>query len=201
MVETMGENLDYLQKSLQKRYPNTKFELYNYGVGGDNVEMGLNRLNSNFKRGSRNYPSLMGLKPDIIIVGSFSYNPFEPQNPEKHKALLKELAHRLRNTDARVYILIEIAPRSANFGHGAGGVNWPEDLAKAHAEKIIGQLIDSINVANELSVGLIDVFSKSQVFGGNFGNPFFISRYDGIHPSARGHKFTADMISATIGLP
>ena len=33
MVDTMGEKLEYLQETLGKKYPQTKFDLYNYGVG------------------------------------------------------------------------------------------------------------------------------------------------------------------------
>lgn len=33
MADTMGESMEYLQESLKARYPQTNFNLYNYGIG------------------------------------------------------------------------------------------------------------------------------------------------------------------------
>lgn len=76
MIQTMGPNLDYLQKDLLKKYPRNDFVMYNYGVGGEKVTSGLARLNAPFELNGRSYPPLSELKPDILIVGSYAYNPF-----------------------------------------------------------------------------------------------------------------------------
>ena len=67
MIDTMGENLDYLDKALKAKYPQTNFQLYNYGIGSQNVEEGLARFENNFSYQSRNYPPIGQIKPDVII--------------------------------------------------------------------------------------------------------------------------------------
>ena len=93
MVDTMGENMEYLGESLQTVYPQTKFNLYNYGIGGQNVKQGLDRFNQPFSYQTRNYPPIIGINADIIIVASFAYNPFSPHNRDQHWLTLTELVN------------------------------------------------------------------------------------------------------------
>jgi len=88
MIDTMGENLDYMQKSLGAKYPGTTFKLYNYGIGSQNIEQGLARLNSSFSYQTRNYPPLSKISADVLILGSFAYNPFQTTTPKNITACL-----------------------------------------------------------------------------------------------------------------
>jgi ABC-type proline/glycine betaine transport system ATPase subunit len=38
MVDTMGTDLPYLRQALEKHFPNTEFNLLNYGIGAENIE-------------------------------------------------------------------------------------------------------------------------------------------------------------------
>lgn len=201
MVETMGENLEYLDKSMKKYYPRFDFKFYNYGIGGDNIDKGLSRLNEEFHRNTRNYPALSQLHPDVLIIGSFSYNPFVPHDKDKHARLLAELANRGRLVSNKTYILKEIAPLETGFGKGPRGVNWPEDSVKVHVGYILDQLANVSDVTNYLNVGLIDVYSVSIIPGSRFGKPLYVNKDDGIHPSVEGIILTADKIASTISLP
>lgn len=197
MVETMGENTDYLQKSLSAKYPTTQFKLYNYGIGGQNIEQGLNRFSLPFNYKTRNYPPLPEIHPDILIVGSFSYNPFADHDRTKHSRLLREMINQARGASGRVYLIAEIAPLKTGFGKGVGGINWLEDKAATQALHIIEQLDNAVTLAKTENVPLINAFQSSKTEG-NYGNPAYVAPHDGIHPSIAGHVFMANLIAALL---
>ena len=199
MVDTMGENLEYLQEVLVKKYPATKFNLYNYGIGGQNVEQGLSRFESSFVNRERQYPPLPALVPDVLIIGSFAYNPFPNHDRNRHYSLLRDLITKAKSVSPNVYLLAEIAPLKIGFGKGKNGVNMEESVALEHSRHIIEQLDDVINLSKEANIPLINVYYESRDEG-SFGNPYLVNIDDGIHPSVAGHDFTAESIVEKIKL-
>lgn len=200
MVDTMGENLEYLQIAMKSRYPNTTIRYYNYGIGSQNVVDGFARFKIPFNYKTRNFDSIPQLRPDIIIVGSFAYNIFTPHDKIKHWLALWNLVQEAKNTGSDVYMLAEIAPLKVGFGKGPGGVNWAEDNAHQHAGKITEQLENAVYLARDhLKVPLINAYSATKV-DGKFGAKRFVDPNDGIHPSIEGHGLMAEMIAATIKL-
>lgn len=199
MVDTMGEKLDYLQKALSAKYPTTTFKLYNYGIGAQNIEQGLARWDQPFSYQTRNYPLITGINADVIILGSFAYNPFPPHDRNRHYLNLRELVKRANSQTASVYLLAEIAPLKTGFGNGPGGINWSTDLANTQSAHIVEQLENVINVSSSDNVKLINAYKQSQV-DGKFGNPTYVSTHDGIHPSLEGHVLMANLITRTISL-
>ncbi len=199
MIDTMGENLDYLKKSLAAKYPGTIFKLYNYGIGSQNVEQGLARWGSAFSYQTRNYPPITQIGADVVIVGSFAYNPFPPHDRNRHFVDLGELVGRAKTTGANVYLLAEIAPLKVGFGKGPGGPNWPEDLASVQAQHIVEQLENAVNLSASDSVSLMNAYEAS-LYDGKFGNPVYVNQHDGIHPSVQGHVLIANLIARTIKL-
>jgi len=197
MVDTMGEKLEILQKILDSKYPKNRFNLYNYGIGGQNVEQGLGRFESSFVNRERQYPPLPALAPDVLIVGSFAYNPFSTHDRNKHYALLKDLFAKAKNVSSNVYLLAEIAPLKTGFGKGKNGINMEENVALEHASRIIEQLDDAINLSKEANIPLINAYYKSRI-DGSFGDPYLVNKDDGIHPSVAGHYFTAELIVKSI---
>lgn len=193
MIDTMGENLEYLQKILASKYSQTKFNLYNYGIGGQNVEQGLARFESTFVNRERQYPPVPALFPDVLIIGSFAYNPFSTHDRNKHYSLLKDLITKAKKVSSHVYLLAEIAPLKTGFGKGKNGVNMAEEAALEHSIHIIEQLDDVINLSQAENIPLINVYYNSRIYG-SFGNPDLVSKDDGIHPSEAGHSFTAELI-------
>jgi len=194
MVDTMGERLEYLEHSLKRLYPSVQFTLYNYGKGSENVEMGLNRWNSRLDYMDRHYPAITEIKPDIIVMGSFAYNPFSPYERDRHWIGLTKLVEQAKTISPNVYMLAEIAPLRNAFGKGPNGVNWDDNTAYTHSGHIIEQLENAIGLSKNLHVPIIDVFDASK------GNSGYTNQSDGIHPSVSGHEFTADMIANTIQL-
>ncbi len=194
MVDTMGERLEYLEHSLKKIYSNVNFTLYNYGKGAENAEMGLDRWNNALNYQDRHYPSITDLKPDIIVIGSFAYNPFSPYIRDRHWTGLTKLVETAKTVTPNVYMLAEIAPLRGSFGKGPNGVNWDENTAYVHSERIIEQLQNAVSLSGNLNVPLIDVFNQS------IGHSGLTNPSDGIHPSVLGHEFTAGIIADTIRL-
>lgn len=194
MVDTMGERLEYLEHSLKKLYPSVQFTLYNYGKGSENVEMGLSRWNSRLDYQDRHYPAISEVKPDIIVIGSFAYNPFTPYERDRHWVGLTKLVEQAKATSGTIYMLAEIAPLRNNFGKGPNGVNWDDNTAYTHSGHIVEQLENTVGLSKNLGVGLIDVFHASG------GNASYVNPGDGIHPSVSGHEFTAGIIANTIAL-
>lgn len=199
MIDTMGENLEYLSQALKIKYPGVAFKLYNYGIGSQNVEMGLARWNSAFTNRERSYPAITAINADVIILGSFSYNPFFPHDANKHYLLLTQLVQKAKETGAAVYLLAEIAPLYDGFGQGPHGPNMAIDAAHDQSNRILEQLESVAGLASSQGVGLIDAFTPTQV-NGKYGSLLYINSDDGIHPSATGHEFVAEKIVETIHL-
>lgn len=198
-VDTMGENMDYLDAALKAKYPKTIFKLYNYGIGSQNIKEGLARFDSPLPYKGRNFPPITNIKSDIIVLGSFAYNPFSPHDRNQHYLDLIELANRAKKTGAAVYQLAEIAPLKSGFGKGPHGVNWPPADANSQAAKIVEQLEDAVNSAKTANIPLINAFYPSQT-DGKYGDPSYVNSDDGIHPSVEGHTFMADLIVKSLSL-
>lgn len=198
MIDTMGENLDYLDTALKKKYPGTVFKLYNYGIGATTVENGVGRWDSPFSNRERNFPPISTLNADVIILGSYSYNPFSPHDLNKRNTLLAQLIQKAKATKAKVYLLAEIAPLYDGFGQGPRGPNMTVDAAHDQADKIFEQLASVAGIANTQGVSLIDAFTPTRIVDGKYGNRYYTNADDGIHPSAYGNQFTAEQIVKTI---
>ncbi len=194
MEDTMGERLEYLEHSIKAAYPGVEFHLYNYGIGSQNVEEGLARWDSPLDYKDRHYPPIVTLKPDIIILGSYAYNPFSPYNRDRHWLGLTHLIQAAQKVTPNVYVLAEIAPLRNNFGKGPNGVNWDTQTAFEHSGEIIELLENAIGLSKTLNVPLIDAYDPSK------GHPKYTNPSDGIHPSVQGHEFIANIITNTIRL-
>lgn len=197
MIDTMGEHLEYLQKDFSEKYPGTVFHLYNYGIGSQNAEQGFARFYTPFSNRERSYPPISQINADVVVIGSFAYNPFSPYNRDQHWLALKKLVKEAKKTSSAVYMLAEIAPLSYGFGKGPHGVNWNVDLAYQHATHILELLQNAIDLARELNVPVIDAFNPSKE-NGVFGIRAYVNPDDGIHPSVAGHEFMAKEIADTI---
>jgi hypothetical protein len=200
MVETMGDSLDYLKASLKEKYPDTEFAMYNYGIGAEKVTSGLERFDKPLNHGTRNYAPLTELKPDVLIVGSYAYNPFDIYSRDGHWLALAGLVLKAKNVTPNVYMLAEIAPLESGFGKGPGGVNWPDEIVKEHVPKIIEQMENAIGISEILGIQLVNVYEKTTKEGSKYGKVEFVSSHDNIHPSVYGQVFTAELVAEEIHL-
>lgn len=198
MIDTMQTDFPYLKDKLKQKYPNVNFKLLNYGVGAENAEMGLARLSKPLNYKDRTYIALTELKPDIIIVGTWAYNPFSPHDVAKHEQFLSKIVQTTKKTGANVYLLKEIAPLSAQFGRGVRGVNWEEGQARLQSKYILDQLGNADRVASREQVLEINTFELTS--DNNSGKKEFVNESDGINPSPQGHQLMAQSIVDTMQL-
>lgn len=200
MIDTMGEYADYLEHRLKKVYPNTTFHMYNYGKGAQTVSDTLGKIDQGFSHQTRNYPPLASVNPDIIITGSFAYNPYSPHDRGRHISELTRIIEKLKSITPNVYLLSEVAPVRGEFGTGPQGVNWEEATNYVHSGNIIEQLENTYGVAQSHGVTLIDVFSQTYNKETGAGNPVYVNPSDHIHPSVYGHEKTAEKIVQVLRL-
>lgn len=194
MIETMGGGLPYVYKKLKDKYPKTDFVLYNYGIGAENMVEAISRFGLPYEYKDRKFEPITERKPDIIVLGSYAYNPLTPFDKNESWLLLAELINKAKATGADVYLLAEQAPIREGFATGVGGVNWPPEISDPHVEKIVQGLKNAVGLAPTMEVGLINVFEASKIEGSEYGNPEYVATHDGIHYSEEGQEFSAEAI-------
>lgn len=202
LEDTMGERMEYLEGALKNKYPGTTFFLYNYGKGSENVEEGLSRFNEDFKYKDRNFPAISKIQADIIIIGSYAYNPFSPHSRDRHWLGLTHLVQEAqKKKEAKVYLLAEIAPLRRTFGRGPGGANWDETTSYTHSGYIVENLENTIGLGKALNVPVIDTYHQSIANEQTReGKRELVDTFDGIHPGVQGQKFIADAIVDSLQL-
>ncbi|OGG12728.1 hypothetical protein A2875_02240 [Candidatus Gottesmanbacteria bacterium RIFCSPHIGHO2_01_FULL_46_14] len=197
MVDTLGPGVPHLANALKKIYPRTQFTIYNYGVGGTNIDYGLQRLTSDYLYLDNPIPALVNRHPDIVVVESFGYNPytFDAGALEKHWLQLAAIVDTLKNRIPNVKIIIAatIAPDATTFGDGAAGLAFsPEDKRKRTA--VIKQYLEStVHFAQSQHLPLADAYTPSLI-----GTTRFINAGDHIHPSDDGKKLFAQKVTEAI---
>jgi len=189
MEETMGSSAQVLVSALKQRFPQTTFVVENNSLGAQNVEQAYSRLEK--ESGS-------DVLADIVIVGSFAYNPFVPHSVAKHTEYLTRVLQRFKQTGSAVYLLAEIAPEKNLFGSGTEGLNWDASWRYAQSTNVIALLENALRVATKLGVKVIDVYHDSIVSADKSGDIRYISTRDYLHPSALGHQFTAEKIATEL---
>lgn len=188
MIQTMGEGLPYLKESLSQKYPQAQFNLINLGIGSTNILQGLDRVNE-----------ISQHNPDIVILGSYAYNPLTyPDRLNDHWLTLGEMVKRIKSfSSAKIIILAEVAPSISNFGDGPNGVNWPEQMSQNHAQAIKAYLQNTTQFAQGENLPLANVFHQTLQSNGE-GMEKYINPGDHIHASVAGHQLTAQTIANTI---
>lgn len=195
MVDTMETNLPYLSSELKIHYPNYNFTFLNYGIGAENIGTGISRVNSSFSYKDRNYQAITSVGADIIILGTFAYNPYQDDQIAQYEKDLINLIQILNSLPTKVILLAEIAPLKASFGDGPNGINWDDNTSYLHATKINSYLEKAISVAQSQNIPIIDLYHQTIDKNGE-GIAEFVNPSDGIHPSQKGHQFIASQISA-----
>lgn len=200
MIDTLGSDLPQLQTSLNKYFPTHKFNLLNYGVGGQNIESGIFRLTNDYDYLGKNIKSIVSQNPDIVVIESFAYNNFGNsqggidrhwQNLSSVTALIKQ-----KLPSAKIVLAATVAPNSVIFGNGIKDVHFSaiEKIEKTNTIKLYLQNL--VNFATSQGFPLADSYRPS-LFG-NEGLKEFINQSDGLHPSASGAVFFSDTLADTI---
>jgi hypothetical protein len=200
MIDTLQPDLPQLQSALAKYYPNRKFNLLNYGVGGRNIEYGIYRLTNDYEYQGNRIKSLISQNPDIVVVESFGYNNFGNSQAgiDQHWQDLSELTTTLKQKlpKTKIVLAATIAPNSVIFGNGIKDVHFSamEKIEKTSTIKLYLQ--NMVNFATSQGFPLADAFHPS-LFN-NEGFKEFINAGDNLHPSGPGGVFFCDTVADTI---
>lgn len=200
MIDTLGKDIPSLQIALQKYYPNTKFNIINYGVGASNLQYALFRLTHDYRYLDGEYPSIISLNPDILIVESFAYNNYGNSQAgiDKQWLQLGELTTTVKEKlpHAKIVLAATIAPNSITFGNGIKDhyFNSMEKQEKANTIKLYLQNL--VNFATSQNFPLANAYHPSLV--NNDGNKNFISAIDNLHPSVYGGQLFCNLLAKTI---
>lgn len=195
MTDTLGEKLPHLRTLLTSAYPKTNFVLLNYGQGGTSIEDGLFRLKNPTRYLNRDYPPLLHLNPDIIVIESFAYNHWGAELNDLNRQWLTavKLVDSIKEYSPATKIILAatLSPNPLIFGDGV--LNWPKDLKWNSAITTKAYLQNFINFANSAYLPLADAYHPS-LNSENQGNPVFINSSDNLHPSDAGKQLFSQKI-------
>lgn len=201
MVDTLGSDLGLIRDEFATVYPKTTFTLLNYGVGGENIISGLERLTHETRYLGKFRPALVSLAPDVIVVESFAYNPFpfDVGALEQHWLSLAYIIDAIKANlpQTNIVLVATIAPNSKRFGDGAPGLAFgPQD--KIERTNTIKQYLDNtIRFAQSEHIPLADAYHRSLDNVGE-GKLLYINPGDHIHYSDAGRQLVARTVVDTI---
>jgi len=201
MTDTAGESCPRLRVELQKHYPNKKFDIYNYGVGGTRVGYGLWRLTHDYEFNDKKYEALVKLNPDLVLVESFAYNNGSDGPREDGLPHFREMHHQIvetlrEKTNAKIVYVATIAPDTEHFLESVPSFfNTPVSIRKWMAEDRMVYLEEAIKIAEELELPLVNVYQAS-LDAAKQGIPLsrWVNPKDWIHPGEEGHQLIAENI-------
>lgn len=201
MIDTLGADLRIVQDELQRMYPYTTFTLYNYGVGGENIVSGLERITRSTQYLGITRPSIVSLHPDLVIVESFAYNPFpfETGALDQHWLSLAYIVDTLKANlpETKILLAATIAPNQDVFGDHAPGLAFDPEDKRRRSGTIKTYLENAIRFAQSQSLPIADAYHPSLDAHGE-GKLQYINPGDHIHYSDAGRQLFARVVSETI---
>lgn len=201
MIDTLGPGIPDLNTSLASTFPGVHFTLLNYGVGGTNVEYGLQRIANSYEYLGKQIPSLVSTHPDVVVVESFAYNPLPDPNDgiNQHWLDLAKIVDALRSNlpGVKIVIAATIAPNATVFGDGAPGINFTQQDKWQRVDVIKKYLESTVAFAQSQHLPLADAFHPSLGSDRN-GNLSYINAGDHIHTSPAGRAFFARILTEAI---
>lgn len=201
MVDTLGSDLRLVDDELVRVYPETDFTLLNYGVGGENIISGLERVTRDTVYLGTPRKALISTHPDVVVIESFAYNPFsfDVGALQQHWLSLAYIVDAIKANlpEAKVLIAATIAPNSRTFGDGASGLSFSEIDKWQRTQTIKSYLENAVRFANSEGLPLADVYHASIDAKGD-GKEFYVSPGDHIHYSDVGRQLFARTVVDTI---
>ncbi len=201
MTDTLGPEVPQLRQALTHLYPTVKFDLLNYGVGGTNIDYGLERVTSDYLYLGKHILPLVSQIPDIVVVESFAYNPysFDEGALDRHWLQLAKIVDTLKTRlpNVKIVIAATLAPNSRLFGDGAPGLSYDATAKKQKAATIKKYLENAVRFAQSQHLPLADVYHASLDAGGE-GQEKYINAGDHIHYSDAGRELFSQKVAETI---
>jgi lysophospholipase L1-like esterase len=197
MIDTLGPDVPNLQQLLSEYYPETSFRIKNFGVGGTNIDYGIERITSGYTYLGQPIPSLESTKPDVVVLESFGYNPFpvEQGHIDRHWMALAYAVDTIKQNvpSAKIIIGATIAPNSRVFGDGAAGLSFDPVAKQEKVARIDEYVENAIKFAKSQHLPLADAYDASRDANGN-GKLEYINGGDHIHYSEAGRQLFAQKV-------
>lgn len=194
MTDTLGADLRLIRDEFTRVYPATEFTLLNYGVGGENIVSGLERVTRETTYLGQRRPSLISTNPDMVVIESFAYNPFpfEEGALQQHWLSLAYIIDALKANlpEVKVVIAVTIAPNSKLFGDGAPGLSFGPQDKRERTNTIKQYLENTIRFAQSEHLPLADSYHPSLDSAGE-GKLLYVNPGDHIHYSDAGRQLFA----------
>lgn len=201
MIDTLGSDLRLVHDELVRVYPDATFTLLNYGVGGENIVSGLERVTRDTVYLGQHRPSLLSQQPDVIVIESFGYNPFtfEMGALEQHWLSLAYIVDAIKANlqGTKIVIAATIAPNSRTFGDGASGLSFSQEDKWQRTQTIKSYLENALRFAQSERIPLADVYHASLDSAGD-GKELYVNPGDHIHYSDLGRQLFARTVVNTI---
>ena len=201
MIDTLGPEAPHLKGKLSAIYPGATITIKNFGVGGTNIEYGIERLRNSYAYLGVQIPSVVSTRPDLIVVESFGYNPFSFDTGalNKHWLSLATIVDIIRSSlpGTKILIAATIAPNRDVFGDGAPGLSFSSEDKVKRTENIKRYLENTVKFARGEHIPLADVYHASLDGNGN-GKLQYINGGDHIHYSDAGRALFAQKVSEAI---
>jgi len=201
MIDVLQSDLPQLQTALKNYFPNTNLSLYNFGVGASNLGHALYRLTNEYEYLGRNFPSVVSIQPDILVLESFAYNNFgdSQEGLDKQWLLIAEIITKVEQLSPKTKIILAatIAPNSSVYGDGIDGIDWPPDQKRARVLTVKKYLQNLINFATSQGYSLADAYHPSMDANGE-GKLTYINAGDNLHPSGPGGVLFCQKIAEVI---
>jgi hypothetical protein len=201
MIDVLQPELPQLRSALESYFPETKFELFNFGVGASDLEYAVERLTNEYEYLGSKYPSVLSVEPDILVLESFAYNNFGygQEGLDKQWLLISDIITQIEkiSPDTKIVLSATIAPNSTIYGKGIDGINWNQAERLVRTEAVKDYLENIINYAGSQGYLLADAYTPSLDAYGE-GKPVYINSKDNLHPSGPGGELYCRKVAETI---
>jgi len=201
MVDVLQPDLPQLESALKSYYPNTTFELFNFGVGASDLEYAVQRLTNEYEYLGSKYPSVLSVQPDVLVLESFAYNNFGygQEGLDKQWLLIGEIITKTEtlSPDTKIVLASTIAPNSTVYGKGIDGIQWNQAERLVRTETVKEYLQNIVNFATSQDYPLADAYHAS-LDGYGEGKPVYINAQDNLHPSGPGGELFCQKVAEAI---
>lgn len=197
MVDTLGPGIPCLEEKLETYFFAHDFDVYNCGVGSSDLEYALERLTNSYEYEDMQFPPVLSLEPDILIIESFAYNNFGygQEGLDRQWLLISQIIEKVHEVSPSTEVILAttIGPNSKIYGDGISGVHWNQAQKLVKAETVRNYLENMVDFAQSQGYPLADTYHDSTNIAGE-GRRIYINPDDNLHPSDDGKELFCEKV-------
>jgi len=160
--------LDYLKTMLNRKFPDSKFTIFNRGIPGDTAKEALRRIESD----------VIKLLPDLVLVQFALNDAFTDFTPEEFSKNIKSIILSIKDkSDTEIALLTSVALLN------------PEE--NKIANKFYNKIIECGDEHN-LPVVSVHEYWNNKIASGLKHS--LLVQSDGIHPNSKGYEIMAEAV-------